>query len=189
MSPRRGSRSARSSTRRGRWRDNRNDVRTVVSPSGQRISLEPEGGDVSSSTEQGFYELRGQATGADPSATVASQRRSGRIGSDADGSQGDRGRRRRPAGSGAPRQRNRASRATRRRKRAADLVVPAVRGGAVPRGGNGAGNRLSRGSGAPDQCQFRGTGTETAGTEAGTATKRHICAIPSDATSHRPNPI
>ena len=48
-----------------------NDVRTVVSPSGQRISLDPEGGDVVELVEQGFYELRGQATGAGPAATVA----------------------------------------------------------------------------------------------------------------------
>ena len=48
-----------------------NDVRTVVAPSGQRISLDPEGGDVIELVEQGFYELRGQATGAGPSATVA----------------------------------------------------------------------------------------------------------------------
>ena len=48
-----------------------NDVRTVVSPSGQRISLDPEGGDVVELVEQGFYELRGQANGAGPSATVA----------------------------------------------------------------------------------------------------------------------
>jgi hypothetical protein len=48
-----------------------NDIRTVVSPSGQRIPLDPEGGDVVELLEQGFYELRGQATGAGPSATVA----------------------------------------------------------------------------------------------------------------------
>jgi hypothetical protein len=48
-----------------------NDVRTVISPSGQRISLDPEGGDVVELMEQGFYELRGQATGAGPAATVA----------------------------------------------------------------------------------------------------------------------
>ena len=47
------------------------EIRTVVSPSGQRISLDPEGGDVVELLEQGFYELRGQATGAGPSATVA----------------------------------------------------------------------------------------------------------------------
>ena len=47
------------------------DLRTVVSPSGQRISLDPEGGDVVELGEQGFYELRGAtATGA-PAATVA----------------------------------------------------------------------------------------------------------------------
>ena len=48
-----------------------NEIRTVVSPSGQRISLDPEGGDVVELLEQGFYELREQATGAGPSATVA----------------------------------------------------------------------------------------------------------------------
>ncbi len=48
-----------------------NDVRTVVSPSGQRISLDPEGGDVIELVEQGFYELRGQGNGSGPSATVA----------------------------------------------------------------------------------------------------------------------
>jgi hypothetical protein len=48
-----------------------NDVRTVISPSGQRISLDPEGGDVVELVEQGFYELRGQSTGPGPAATVA----------------------------------------------------------------------------------------------------------------------
>jgi hypothetical protein len=48
-----------------------NEIRTVVSPSGQRISLDPEGGDVVELLEQGFYELRAQATGPGPSATVA----------------------------------------------------------------------------------------------------------------------
>src|SRR5688500_4489505 len=33
-----------------------NDVRTVIAPSGQRISLDPEGGDVVELAEQGFYE-------------------------------------------------------------------------------------------------------------------------------------
>ena len=47
------------------------DIRTVVSPSGQRITLDPEGGDVVELTEQGFYELRGQAATAGPAATVA----------------------------------------------------------------------------------------------------------------------
>jgi hypothetical protein len=47
------------------------DVRTVVSPSGQRITLDPEGGDVVELAEQGFYELRGQAANAGPAATVA----------------------------------------------------------------------------------------------------------------------
>ena len=48
-----------------------NDIRTVVSPSGQRISLDPEGGDVVELAEQGFYELRAQAAGGGPAATVA----------------------------------------------------------------------------------------------------------------------
>ena len=48
-----------------------NDVRTVVSPSGHRIVLDPEGGDVVSLEEQGFYELRGQAASGGPAATVA----------------------------------------------------------------------------------------------------------------------
>ena len=46
------------------------DVRTIVAPSGQRISLDPEGGDVISLDEQGFYELREQASGG-PTAAVA----------------------------------------------------------------------------------------------------------------------
>jgi hypothetical protein len=48
-----------------------NDIRTVISPSGQRIALDPEGGDVVELSEQGFYELRAQATGGGPAATVA----------------------------------------------------------------------------------------------------------------------
>jgi hypothetical protein len=48
-----------------------NDVRTVIAPSGQRISLDPEGGDVVELAEQGFYELRSQATAGGPAATVA----------------------------------------------------------------------------------------------------------------------
>lgn len=47
------------------------DVRTVIAPSGQRISLDPEGGDVVELAEQGFYELRAQANAAGPAATVA----------------------------------------------------------------------------------------------------------------------
>ena len=47
------------------------DIRTVVSPSGQRIALDPEGGDVVSLEEQGFYELRGQTGTGGPAATVA----------------------------------------------------------------------------------------------------------------------
>jgi hypothetical protein len=47
------------------------DVRTVVSPSGHRIALDPEGGDVVALEEQGFYELRGQSTSGGPAATVA----------------------------------------------------------------------------------------------------------------------
>ncbi len=48
-----------------------NDVRTVIAPSGQRISLDPEGGDVVELAEQGFYELRAQANAAGPAASVA----------------------------------------------------------------------------------------------------------------------
>ena len=48
-----------------------NDIRTVISPSGQRIPLDPEGGDVVELAEQGFYELRAQAAGGGPAATVA----------------------------------------------------------------------------------------------------------------------
>jgi uncharacterized membrane protein len=48
------------------------EVRTVVTPSGQRVSLDPEGGDVLTLEEQGFYELREHATGAGgPVATIA----------------------------------------------------------------------------------------------------------------------
>ena len=47
------------------------DVRTVIAPSGQRISLDPEGGDVVELAEQGFYELRAQAGAGGPAATVA----------------------------------------------------------------------------------------------------------------------
>ena len=48
-----------------------NDVRTVVAPGGNRIALDPEGGDVVALEEQGFYELRGQATSGPPAATIA----------------------------------------------------------------------------------------------------------------------
>ena len=47
------------------------DVKTVVAPSGQRISLDPEGGDVIELQEQGFYELHGQSATGEPAATVA----------------------------------------------------------------------------------------------------------------------
>ena len=47
------------------------DVRTIVTPSGGRVPLDPEGGDVIQLEEQGFYELRGAARGGEPSATVA----------------------------------------------------------------------------------------------------------------------
>jgi hypothetical protein len=47
------------------------DVRTVVAPSGQRISLDPEGGDVIELQQQGFYELHGQSATGEPAATVA----------------------------------------------------------------------------------------------------------------------
>jgi hypothetical protein len=48
------------------------DVKMVVSPSGQRTALDPEGGDVVPLEEQGFYELRGQSPSGGPTATVAS---------------------------------------------------------------------------------------------------------------------
>jgi hypothetical protein len=47
------------------------DVRTVVTPSGQRIALDPEGGDVIALEEQGLYELRGPRPAGPPTATVA----------------------------------------------------------------------------------------------------------------------
>ena len=48
-----------------------NDIKTVISPSGQRISLDPEGGDVVELSEQGFYELRAQPAAGGAAATVA----------------------------------------------------------------------------------------------------------------------
>jgi hypothetical protein len=47
------------------------EARTVVSPSGKRTLLDPEGGDVIALEEQGFYELRGQSAGESPAATIA----------------------------------------------------------------------------------------------------------------------
>ena len=47
------------------------DVRTIVTPSGGRVPLDPEGGDVIQLDEQGFYELRGAAPTGEPAATVA----------------------------------------------------------------------------------------------------------------------
>lgn len=47
------------------------EVRTVISPSGARIALDPEGGDVVELEEQGFYELRGASTSGPPAAAVA----------------------------------------------------------------------------------------------------------------------
>ena len=47
------------------------DIRTIVSPSGQRIALDPEGGDVVELEEHGFYELHGQSASSSPAATVA----------------------------------------------------------------------------------------------------------------------
>jgi hypothetical protein len=47
------------------------DVKMVISPSGQRTALDPEGGDVVPLEEQGFYELRGQSASGGPAATVA----------------------------------------------------------------------------------------------------------------------
>ena len=46
--------------------------RAIVSPSGQRLALDSEGPDVVELAEQGFYEIRGLAAGAVPSAIVAS---------------------------------------------------------------------------------------------------------------------
>ena len=46
--------------------------RAIVSPSGQRLALDSEGPDVVELAEQGFYEIRGMAAGAVPSAIVAS---------------------------------------------------------------------------------------------------------------------
>jgi hypothetical protein len=48
------------------------EIRTIVTPSGQRVSLDPESGDVLTLDEQGFYELREHATGAGgPVVTIA----------------------------------------------------------------------------------------------------------------------
>jgi hypothetical protein len=47
------------------------DIRAILTPSGQRLALDPEGGDVIALEEQGFYELRAQATAGAPTATVA----------------------------------------------------------------------------------------------------------------------
>ena len=47
------------------------DVRTIVTPGGARIALDPEGGDVLSLEEQGFYELLGEKASGPPAATVA----------------------------------------------------------------------------------------------------------------------
>jgi hypothetical protein len=46
--------------------------RAIVSPSGQRLALDSEGPDVMELAEQGFYEIRGLAAGAVPTAIVAS---------------------------------------------------------------------------------------------------------------------
>jgi hypothetical protein len=45
--------------------------RAVVAPSGQRMPLDGEGPDVVELSEQGFYEIRGLAPGAEPAAIVA----------------------------------------------------------------------------------------------------------------------
>jgi uncharacterized membrane protein len=47
-------------------------ARVVLSPSGQRISLDGEGPDVLELTEQGFYEIRAQGKDAEPAFVVAS---------------------------------------------------------------------------------------------------------------------
>lgn len=46
--------------------------RAIVSPSGQRVPLDGEGPDVVELAEQGFYEVRGLAAGAEPAMIVAS---------------------------------------------------------------------------------------------------------------------
>ena len=46
--------------------------RTIVSPSGRRVPLDGEGPDVVELAEQGFYEVRGRAAGAEPAMIVAS---------------------------------------------------------------------------------------------------------------------
>ena len=46
--------------------------RAIVSPSGQRVSLDGEGPDVVELAEQGFYEVRGLAAGAEPVMIAAS---------------------------------------------------------------------------------------------------------------------
>jgi uncharacterized membrane protein len=45
--------------------------RAIVSPSGQRLPLDAEGPDVVELAEQGFYEVRGMAAGAEPAMIVA----------------------------------------------------------------------------------------------------------------------
>ena len=115
-----------------------NDVRTVVSPSGQRISLDPEGGDVVELLEQGFYELRGQATAAGPAARLPPTSISpNRILTPMDPQEvvaavGG-------GGGGAPGSGTAEMSDAHARGDAAHVVVPAVRGGAVARGGNGVG--------------------------------------------------
>jgi hypothetical protein len=53
-------------------RSPRAPARVVLSPSGQRISLDGEGPDVLELTEQGFYEIRAQGKDSEPAFVVAS---------------------------------------------------------------------------------------------------------------------
>lgn len=50
----------------------RQDARVVLTPSGQRLTLDSEGPEVLELAEQGFYEVRGAGRNAEPAMTVAS---------------------------------------------------------------------------------------------------------------------
>ena len=63
--------------------------RVVLTPSGRRVAVDDEGSEVLELTEQGFYEVSGQAGDADV-AVVASNVDPGGIGPDGDGSEGNR---------------------------------------------------------------------------------------------------
>ena len=64
--------------------------RVVLTPSGERVTLDGEGPDVLELAEQGFYEVRGQGRDAAPPRDRREQHRSRGIGSHADGSAGSR---------------------------------------------------------------------------------------------------